>query len=73
MDSISSINDESAFLGSSCLSIIEWNYVATKFLIELVKDMIESFDKAVFKQQNWKNIREQILKEHQSEAIRTWI
>ena len=35
----------------------EWTHGATKFLMELVKEMIESFGTMVFKQQN----REKIL------------
>lgn len=39
-------------LGSSFLPAREWTDGATKFLIKLVKEMIESFGIMVFKQQN---------------------
>ena len=60
-------------LGSSPLPAREWTHGATKFLIELVKEMNESFGTTLFKQQNWERIREQILKEYPNEARRTWI
>ena len=65
-------NDEISGLGSSSLPAREWTHGATKFLIELVKERIESFGTTVFKQQNWERIREQILKEHPNEGRRTW-
>ena len=49
-------------LGSLSLPAREWTHGATKFLIELVKDKIESFGTIMFKQQNWEKIREKILK-----------
>ena len=66
------INDEISGLGSSSLSAREWTHSATKFLIELVKERIESYGTTVFKQQNWERIRDQVLKEHPNEARRTW-
>jgi hypothetical protein len=65
-------DDEISPLGSSSLPAREWTHSATKFLIELVRERIESFGTTVFKQQNWEKIREQILKEHPNEARRTW-
>jgi hypothetical protein len=65
-------DDEIAGLGSTSFPAREWTHSATKFLIELVKERIESFGTTMFKQQNWERIKEQILKEHPSEARRTW-
>ena len=42
-------DDEISGLGSSSLSAREWTHGATKFLIELVKERIESFGTTVFK------------------------
>ena len=65
-------DNEVTGLGSSPLPVREWTHSATKFLIELVKERIESFSTTVFKQQNWERIREQILKDYPNEARRTW-
>ena len=51
----------------------EWTQAFTKFLIELVKERIESNGTNVFKQKHWERIREQVIKDHPSEARRTWI
>ena len=50
----------------------EWAHEATKYLVELVKEHIESYGTAVFKQQHWERIQEQVIKDHPSEARRTW-
>ena len=51
----------------------EWIQASTKFLIELVKERIESYGTNVFKQKHCKRIRKQIIKDHPSKARRTWI
>ena len=51
----------------------EWTQASTKFLIELVKERIESYGTNVFKQKHWERIREQVIKDHSSKARRTWI
>ena len=51
----------------------EWTQASTKFLIELVKEIIKSYATNVFKQKHWERIREQVIKDHPSEARRTWI
>lgn len=61
-------DDKISGLDSSSLSAREWIHGTIKFLIALVKEMIESFDTTVFNQQNWKKIREKILKEHSNNA-----
>ena len=61
-----------AGLGSPPLLAREWTHGATKFLVELVKERIESYGTAVFKQQHWERIREQVIKDHPSEARRSW-
>ena len=55
-------------LGSPLLLAREWTHGATKFLVELVKQRIESYGTAVFKQQHWERIREQVTNDHPSEA-----
>ena len=46
---------------------------STKFLIELMKERIESYETTIFKQKHWKRIREQVVRYHPSKARRTWI
>jgi hypothetical protein len=59
-------------LGSPPLLAREWTHGATKYLVELVKERIESYGTTVFKQQHWERIREQVIKDHPNEAWRTW-
>ena len=49
----------------------EWTQASTKFLIELVNERIESYETNVFKEKHGERIREQIIKDHPSEARRT--
>ena len=53
----------------------EWTQASTKFLINLVKERIESYEVSTnaFKQKHWERIREQVIKDHPSEVRRTWI
>ena len=46
----------------------EWTQVATKYLIQLVKERIESYKITIYKQKYWKRIREQVVKDHSSET-----
>jgi hypothetical protein len=55
-------------LGSSPLLAREWTHEATKYLIKLVKERIESYDTTIFKQQYWERIREQVVRDHPSKA-----
>ena len=58
-----SLNDgHVATCGSPLLLAREWTHEATKFLVELVKKSIESYCTAVFKQQHWERIQEQVIK-----------
>jgi hypothetical protein len=59
-------------LGSPPLLAREWSHGATKYLVELVKERIESYGTTVFKQQHWEKIRKQVIKDHSSSARRTW-
>ena len=61
-----------AALGSPPLLPREWTHGATKYLVELVKERIESYGTAVFKKQHWERIWEHVIKDHPSEARRTW-
>jgi hypothetical protein len=49
-------------LGSPPLLAREWIHGATKYLVELVKERIESYGTMVFKQQYWERIRAQVSK-----------
>ena len=59
-------------LGSPPLLPREWIRGATKNVMELVKERIESYGIIVFKQQHWERIREHVVRDHPSEARRTW-
>ena len=61
-----------AVLGSPPLLAREWTNGATKYLVELVNERIESYVTAVFKHQHWERIREQVIKDHPNEARCTW-
>ena len=54
--------------GSPPLLAREWTHRATQYLVELVKEHIESYGTTIFKQQHWERIREQVVKYHPSEA-----
>jgi hypothetical protein len=56
-------------LGSSPLLAREWTHGATKYIVKLVKECIESYGTMVFKQQHWERIREHVIKDHPSEAL----
>ena len=56
-----------AGLGFSPLLTRKWTHKATKYSVELVKDSIESYGTAVFKQQHCERIREQVIKDYLSE------
>ena len=43
-------------LGSPPLLAREWTHRATKYLVELVKEHIETYGTAVYKQQHWEQI-----------------
>ena len=55
-------------LGSPPFLARKWTHGATKYLVKLVKERIESYGTTVFKQQHWERIREKIVKDHPSEA-----
>jgi hypothetical protein len=59
-------------LGSPPFLAREWTHRGTKYLVELVKERIESYGTTVFKQQHWKRFREEVIKDHPSEAQQTW-
>jgi hypothetical protein len=59
-------------LGSPPLLAREWTHGTTKYLVELVKERIETYGTAGFKQQHWERIREQVIKDHPIEARRSW-
>ena len=63
-----------AIVGASpSLPSREWTQASTKSLIELVKERIESYGTNGFKQKHWERIREQVVKNHPTEARRIWI
>lgn len=68
----SSTDGQIVDLGSPLFSAKEWIHVATKYLIELVKERIESYAIIVFKQQHWESIREHVVRDRPSETKRTW-
>lgn len=61
-----------AGLGSPPLLAREWTHGATKYLVKLLKEHIKNYGTAVFKQQQWKRIREHVIKDHPSEARCIW-
>ena len=68
-----STSDVAIVGATSFLPSREWTQASTKSLIELVKERIESYGTNIFKQKHWKRIREQVVKDHPTEARRTWI
>ena len=50
----------------------EWTHVAIKYLIEFMKERIESYGTNVFKQQHWERIIEQAMRDYHAEARRIW-
>ena len=65
-----SISDVAIVGATLSLPSREWTQVSTKFLIELVKERIESYETNIFKQKHWERIREQVIKDHPSKARR---
>jgi hypothetical protein len=61
------------YLGPPLLLARKWIHGATKYLVELVKERIESNDTTVFKQERCERIREQIVRDHLSEAQQIWM
>ena len=61
-------NGHVAGLGSQSLLTRKWIHEATKYLVELAMEHIENYGTAIFKQQHWERIREQVTTDHPSVA-----